>query len=90
MPNILTESLRLKNVNNFVSNVTNQSVYFSFSDPTAWSNVNSPDTPLDCVNLQNDIFGDMVYMKRVQPTNVVNVVPYYGWFTGTKYQQYSA
>jgi len=90
MPNILTESLRLKNVNNFVSNVTNQSVYFSFSDPTAWSNVNSPDTPLDCVNLQNDIFGDMVYMKRVQPTNVVNVVPYYGWVTGKKYQQYSA
>lgn len=91
MPNILTESLRLKNVNNFVSNVTNQSVYFSFSDPFAWPNGdNSPDTPLDCIDLQNDIFGDMVYMKRVQPTNVVNVVPYYSWVTGTKYQQYSA
>jgi hypothetical protein len=91
MPNILTESLRLKNVNNFVSNVTNQSVYFSFSDPSAWPNGDSsPDTPLDCVNLQNDIFGDMVYMKRVQPTYVVNVVPYYGWVAGTKYQQYSA
>ena len=91
MPNILTESLRLKNVNNFVSNVTNQSVYFSFSNPTAWPNGdNSPDTPLDCVNLQNDIFDDMVYMKRVQSTNVVNAVPYYGWVLGNKYQQYSA
>lgn len=87
MPNILTESLRLKNLNNFVSTLTNQSVYFSFSGPTT---VTSPTQPQDCYNVNSDVFSDALYLKKITPTNFVNVIPNYGWVSGARYQQFDA
>lgn len=89
MANILTESLRLKNLNNFVSNLTNQSVYVSFSGPTTgWAT--SPTQPLDSYNVTSDVFSDMLYMKKLQATNFLNVAANYSWISGNIYQQYSA
>lgn len=89
MATLLTNNLRFVNINNFKELIDNQSVYFSFSNPTEWSDPNTPDTPLDNVQLVTDIFSDMIYMKRVIGSNITNCVRHYRWISGARYQEYT-
>lgn len=90
MPNILTPNLRHKNIDNFISTIANESVYFAFSNPISWTNENSPDTPVNTDGIYSDVFSDMLYAKKVNPANVTRVVRNYGWTSGSRYQQYDS
>ena len=87
MPNILTESLRLKNLNNLVNTLNTQSVYFSFSGPVT---VTNPTQPQDSYGINADVFSDALYLKKITSTNFVNVIPNYGWISGARYQQFDS
>jgi hypothetical protein len=89
MPNILTTDLRRKNIKNFIDTIQNESVYFCFSNPTPWNSESSPDNPEQTYDLTSDIFGDMLYAKRIIPSNVSFVVNNYGWVSGGRYQKFS-
>ena len=88
MPNILTNNLRHKNIENFLDVVENQSMYFCFSNPNPWVNENAPDSPNDCAGTLSDVFTDMLYGKRIILGNTSNVIKNYGWSSGSRYQQY--
>jgi len=90
MPNILTSELRHKNIDNFLNTITDESVYFAFSNPDPWTNENVPNIPKDSHNLTSDVFTDMLYAKKVTATNVSRVIKNYGWVSGSRYQQYSS
>lgn len=89
MPNINTTELRKINLDNFVNAITNEKIYFTFSNPDAWTDENNPDVPLDSYDLRTDVFFDMIYGKRITTTNISRVIRNYNWKSGLRYQQYS-
>lgn len=89
MPNILTTELRRKNIKNFIDTIQNESVYFCFSNPTPWNTESSPDNPKQSYSLTSDVFTDMLYAKRIIPSNVSFVVNNYGWVSGGRYQKFT-
>lgn len=90
MPNILTSNLRHKNVQNFLDTITNESVYFGFSNPIDWTDPTIPDSPIDNYNITSDCFSDMLYAKRLTSSNASRVIRNNAWVSGSRYQQYSA
>jgi hypothetical protein len=87
MPNIITSKLRSKNIQHFLENVDIESYYFCFSNPTAWSNENLPDNPMDSESLVRDVYSDMLYAKRISSINCSYVIRNYPWIPNARYQQ---
>jgi hypothetical protein len=87
MPNIITRNFRLTNIENFLDSVTNDSIYFTFSNPTSW--VSGASTPVDNNLLSTDVYNDMLYAKKVSASSCSRVVKTYYWRSGLTYQEYS-
>lgn len=66
------------------SGVTGQHSASYNSNPTE----NSPPTPIDNFNYQNEVYDDMIAMKKVNSSNTTLVVPRIDWVSGTKYSMY--
>lgn len=88
MSNILSVNLREKNIDNFLDTIANESVYFTFSKPTTWSNDNLPDTPVDSTNINDNIFSDLLYAKKIVASNSSKVIKNYGYVSGARYQKF--
>jgi len=90
---LLTNYLRLHNVKQFresISEVAN-SVYYVFAakhTPYSTGDSTVPDVTNTVDNTFYQPFKEMIFGKRVQPTNVVVMAPRYDWVANTKYSAY--
>lgn len=67
--------------------------YVAIGRPIRWGNddtetANEIENAAFTINYQNQIFRDMVAMKKVQTADIALVVPRVDWTTGTKYDQF--
>ena len=90
MPNLITQKFKINNAKDFVQNLTsaNTSLYVFLSRPNPWYNDDSPPTPYETVSDVSTVWDEMVALKRINSTDVVNVVRRIDWTTDTVYTEY--
>ena len=94
MAAIITDQLRILNAKNFVAGVTSSSnSYYTFIGiPNATdyqSNWDSnPPTPIDSFESYNDTWDSMIAMKKINASDVTQVVRKEVWTSGTTYDMY--
>jgi len=94
MAAIITDQIRILNAKNFVAGVsTSTNSYYSFvglTDPTSiqtdWDD--NPPSPIDNLNNQNDIWDTIIAVKKINDTDVKQVVKRNSWTSGTTYDYY--
>ena len=91
MAAIITDQVRILNAKNFVAGIANASnSYYSFvglPNPTDYSSTwdDSPPAPKDNFDQENDYWDSMIALKRINSTDVRQVVPKRIWSSGTTY-----
>ena len=94
MAAIITDQVRILNAKNFVAGIANASnSYYSFvglPNPTDYLSTwnDSPPAPKDNFDQENDYWNTMIAMKRINSTDVRQVVPRRNWSSGTTYDMY--
>ena len=94
MAAIITDQVRILNAKNFVAGIANASnSYYSFvglPNPTDYSTTwnDSPPAPKDNFDEENDYWDTMIALKRINSTDVRQVVPKINWSSGTTYDMY--
>ena len=94
MAAIITDQIRILNAKNFVAGVsTSTNSYYSFvglTDPTAiqtdWDN--DPPSPIDNFSNHNDFWDTAIALKKINATDVKQVVKKNSWTSGTTYDYY--
>ncbi len=94
MAAIITDQIRILNAKNFVAGVsTSTNSYYSFvglTDPTSiqtdWDD--NPPSPIDNLNNQNDYWDTVIAVKKINETDVKQVVKRNSWTSGTTYDYY--
>ena len=94
MPAIITDQIRVLNASNFVSGIsTTASSYYVFIGlPNAtevnsdW-NTNTP-APIDNFDDHDDIYDTLISAKKVNSSDVLQVIRKISWTTGTIYEMY--
>ena len=92
MAAIITDQIRILNAKNFVAGVTSSSnSYYSFiglTNPedyqTDWDA--SPPAPKDNFNQENDYWDTMVALKKINATDIRQVIPKRNWSSGDTYE----
>lgn len=91
MAAIITSKFRIHNAQSFkegFSEAAASNMYLGIGRPQAWSNDNSPDTPVDTVAEEYYYWDDMLALKRVQSSDVSHAVPRRNWTSGKYYDIY--
>jgi len=94
MAAIITDQIRILNAKNFVAGVKNSSnSYYSFVGLTNPADYQSdwdqnPPAPKDNFNQENDYWDTMVALKKINASDVKQVVPKRVWSSGTTYDMY--
>lgn len=91
MAAIITSKFRVHNAESFkegFSEAAATNMYLGIGRPQAWSNDNSPDTPVDTVADEYYYWDDMLAVKRIQSSDVTLAVPRRNWTTGKYYDAY--
>ena len=94
MAAIITDQVRILNAKNFVAGIANASnSYYSFvglPNPTDYSATwnDSPPSPKDNFDQENDYWDSMIALKKINATDVRQVVPKRIWSSGTTYDMY--
>ena len=94
MAAIITDQIRILNAKNFVAGVANDSnSYYSFvglPNPTDYSTTwnENPPSPKDNFDEENDYWDTMIALKKINATDVRQVVPKRIWSSGTTYDMY--
>jgi hypothetical protein len=94
MSAIITDQIRILNAKNFVAGVSSPSnSYYSFIGLTNPSDYKSdwdenPPAPKDNFNEENDYWDTMVALKRINSSDVRQVIPKRIWSSGTTYDMY--
>ena len=94
MAAIITDQVRILNAKNFVAGIANASnSYYSFvglPNPTDYLSTwnDSPPAPKDNFDQENDYWNTMIALKRINSTDVRQVVPRRSWSSGTTYDMY--
>ena len=94
MAAIITDQIRILNAKNFVAGVsTSTNSYYSFvglTDPTAiqtdWDE--DPPSPIDNFTNHNDFWDTAIALKKINATDVKQVVRKNSWTSGTTYDYY--
>ena len=94
MAAIITDQIRILNAKNFVAGVSSSSnSYYSFvglTDPTAiqsdWDN--DPPSPIDNFSNHNDFWDTAIALKKINSSDVKQVVTKNSWTSGTTYDYY--
>ena len=93
MSKLITNTLRLFNVDNFVESFTepNFNLYYMFvGRPVSFPDDNHPPVLYDNNETVNfDAYNNMIYGKRVEHTDVARMITRYEWATGTVFDKYS-
>ena len=94
MAAIITDQIRILNAKNFVSKInSNANSYYSFiglTNPTDFQsdwNVNPP-TPKDSFDDENSYWDNIIGLKKINSTDVRQVVRKRFWSSGTTYEMY--
>jgi len=93
MPAIITTNFRIENAVNFITDVANTSngVYLFIGKSDAWSNSlsissdSAADTPSDNIVDIDKAWTNMIAMKHITSSNVINLTPRINWTSGTTY-----
>ena len=93
MSAIITSQFRLENANNFIASTADvsNSVYVFIGKSDAWSSskdINTDSTaptPQDTVADVNDAWQNMIAMKKVTSTQIINISPRHNWTSGLGY-----
>ena len=94
MAAIITDQLRILNAKNFVAGVTSTAnAYYSFiglCNPTDYQSDwdSDPPSPKDNFDQEDDYWDTMVAMKKVNSSDVRQVVAKRSWSSGTTYDMY--
>ena len=94
MAAIITDQIRILNAKNFVSGVTSSSnAYYSFiglPNPTDYQSDwdSSPPAPKDNFSEENDYWDTMIAVKKINSSDVRQVIPKRTWTSGTTYDMY--
>ena len=94
MSAIITDQIRILNAKNFVSGVTSTAnAYYSFiglPNPndyqSDWDSL--PPAPKDNFSEENDYWDTMVALKKINSSDVRQVIPKRAWSSGTTYDMY--
>lgn len=94
MAAIITDQIRILNAGNFVSGIsTGNNSYYSFvglPNPTDilsdWDT--SPPSPKDCFDDENSYYETMIALKKINSSDVRQVVPKRLWTSGISYDMY--
>ena len=91
MAAIITDQIRILNAKNFVSGVSSSSnAYYSFiglPNPTDYQSDwnSSPPAPKDNFREENDYWDTMVALKKINASDVRQVIPKRTWTSGATY-----
>lgn len=66
----------------------NDFFYFFVGRTTEWDDEESPETPVDSVRYANTSARNMLFVKRIQSSDAVLMIPRINWSSGTVYDQY--
>ncbi len=94
MAAIITDQVRILNAKNFVAGIANASnSYYSFvglPNPTDYSTTwnDNPPSPKDNFDEENDYWNTMIALKKINSTDVRQVIPKRNWSSGTTYDMY--
>ena len=94
MAAIITDQIRILNAKNFVSGVSSSSnAYYSFiglPNPSDYQSDwdSSPPAPKDNFSEENDYWDTMVAVKKINSSDVRQVIPKRTWSSGTTYDMY--
>ena len=94
MAAIITDQIRILNAKNFVAGVSTSTIsYYSFvglTDPTAilsdWDT--DPPSPIDNFTNHNDFWDTAIALKKINSSDVKQVVTKNSWTSGTTYDYY--
>ena len=94
MPAIITDQIRVLNASNFVGGIstTSNSYYVFIGLPNAtevnsdW-NTNTP-APIDNFDDHDDIYDTLISAKKINSSDVLQVIRKISWTTGTIYEMY--
>jgi len=94
MAAIITDQIRILNAKNFVAGITSSSnSYYSFiglPNPTDYQSDwdSSPPAPKDNFSEENDYWDTMIALKKINSSDVRQVIPKRTWTSGTTYDMY--
>ena len=94
MAAIITDQIRILNAKNFVSGVTSSAnSYYSFiglPNPNDYQSDwdTTPPSPKDNFSEENDYWDTMVALKKINSSDVRQVIPKRTWSSGTTYDMY--
>jgi len=94
MAAIITDQIRILNAKNFVSGVTSSAnAYYSFiglPNPNDYQSDwdTTPPSPKDNFSEENDYWDTMVALKKINSSDVRQVIPKRSWSSGTTYDMY--
>lgn len=91
MSAIIKQSLRHFNSNNFIeslSEISPDTLYLFVGRSQPWSDEELPNTPIDTVSDETNIFKHIDIIKRIQKSEVMNVVKRIDWTNGVVYDEY--
>jgi len=94
MAAIITDQIRILNAKNFVAGITSSSnSYYSFiglSNPSDYQSDwdSSPPAPKDNFSEENDYWDTMIALKKINSSDVRQVIPKRTWTSGTTYDMY--
>jgi len=66
----------------------NDFFYFFVGRTTEWDDEETPETPVDSVRYDNANHRNMLFVKRIQSSDAVLMIPRINWESGTVYDQY--
>lgn len=66
----------------------NDFFYFCVGRTTEWDDEESPETPVDSVRYDSTSHRNMLFVKRIQSSDAVLMIPRINWASGTVYDQY--
>jgi len=92
MASLVTSKFRVHNAQQFAeafSETSNTVMYLFVGKNNAWTNDNSPPTPVNSTaNVEYTPWRDMYAVKRITTSDVTHAIPRYDWTSGTVYDQY--
>ena len=94
MAAIITDQIRILNAKNFVAGITSSSnSYYSFiglPNPSDYQSDwdSSPPAPKDNFSEENDYWDTMIALKKINSSDVRQVIPKRTWTSGTTYDMY--
>lgn len=91
MAAIATHRLRNNHARRFIESLKSTSgeiFYFYLAQNTNWLDEDSPDAPVDSVDVNTDIFADLITLRRITDSDARQALKRYNWTSGTVYQNY--